>query len=513
MSLIDFSNIPGVYILMAMVFLLFILFITLTGIFRRYKRCPSDRILVIYGKVGRNRAGDVRTAKCIHGGAAFIWPLIQDFQFMSLTPIQIEVDLRNALSRQNIRVNVPSKFTVGISTEPEVIQNAAERLLGLNVDQIQTLAEDIILGQLRLTIATMDIEEINADRDKFYTNISNNVGEEIKKLGLKLINTNITDINDSAGYIEALGKEAAAKAINDAKKTVAEKNRDGEIGKAAAEKEQNINLAEASRDQHIGLANAKRDQESSIAAAEQVTRINVAAANAHAVLGENQAKIAIADSDAQRRQRAAEAEKIAVASEQVQKAKADEESYLAQKSAELARAERDRASAQADVIVMAEVEKRKMEIDAEAKAEQLRRVAQGEADALLAKRSAEARGNYEILAKQAEGFQKMIDAAAGDPAKAVQLMIVDKLPQLVGMQVEAIKNIKIDEVVVWDNGGSNGNGGSTANFLQSMAGALPPLQNLFKMAGMDLPEWLAKSQETPVVVVPQGKGPGEAPRK
>lgn len=510
MSDVNLPNFSGLFFVLAAVALLFILFITLIGIFRRYKRCPSDRILVIYGKVGKNRAGQAQTAKCIHGGAAFIWPLIQDFQFMSLTPIQIEVDLRNALSRQNIRVNVPSKFTVGISTEPDVMQNAAERLLGLNVDQVQTLAEDIILGQLRLTIATMDIEEINADRDKFYTNISNNVGEEIKKLGLKLINTNITDINDSAGYIEALGKEAAAKAINDAKKTVAEKNRDGEIGKAAAEKEQNINLAEASRDQHIGLANAKRDQEISIASAEQVTRVNVAAANAQAVTGENQAKIAIADSDAQRRQRAAEAEKLAVTAEQVQKAKADEESYQAQRSAELARAERDRASAQADVIVQAEVAKRKVEIDAEAKAEQLRRVAQGEADALLAKRTAEAQGNFQILAKQAEGFQKMIDAAAGDPSKAVQLMIVDKLPQLVQLQTEAIKNIKIDEVVVWDSGGHNGGPGSTANFVQGIAQALPPLQSLFKMAGMDLPEWLAKPQETPVVVVPKH---GEEQRK
>ena len=177
---------------MAAVAFIFILTITVTGVFRRYKRCPSDRILVVYGKVGKNRAGMTQTAKCIHGGAAFIWPIIQDFQFLSLTPLQIEVDLRNALSRQNIRVNVPSKFTVGISTEPDVMQNAAERLLGLSVDHIQTLAEDIILGQLRLTIATMDIEEINADRDKFYANISNNVGEEIKKLGLKLINTNIT---------------------------------------------------------------------------------------------------------------------------------------------------------------------------------------------------------------------------------------------------------------------------------------------------------------------------------
>ena len=495
------------YLLGGAVALFVIIALTIVSMFSRYKRCPSDRILVIYGKVGKDRAGVTQTARCVHGGAAFIWPIIQDYSFMSLTPIQIEVDLKNALSKQNIRINVPSKFTVGISTEPEVMQNAAERLLGQPVEHIQTLAEDIILGQLRLTIATMDIEEINADRDKFYTNISTNVGDEIKKLGLKLINTNITDINDSAGYIEALGKEAAAKAINDAKKTVAEKNRDGEIGKANAEKLQYIGLAEASKEKEIGLAAAKRDQEISVAEALQMTRVKVAAANAIAVTGENESKVAIAVSDAERRQRAAEAEKLATASEQVQKANADKEAYVAQRDAELVRADRDRATAQANVIVRAEVDKRKMEIDAEAKAEQTRRLAQGEADGILAMKKAEALGMYEILSKQAEGFQKMIDAAAGDPAKAVQLMIVDKLPQLVGLQVEAIKNIKIDEVIVWDNGGgAGGSGSSTANFIQGMAGSLPPLQNLFKMAGMDLPEWLAKAQETKTIIVPQDSG-------
>lgn len=81
--------------------------------------------------------------------------------------MSLQVDLVNALSRQNIRVDVPSRFTVGISTEQGVMQNAAERLLGLSLASIQELAKDIIFGQLRLVVATMDIEEINTDRDKF----------------------------------------------------------------------------------------------------------------------------------------------------------------------------------------------------------------------------------------------------------------------------------------------------------------------------------------------------------
>ena len=204
-------------ILIAICVAVLVLFACLIAILSRYRKCPSDKVLVIYGKVGTDKNGESRSAKCIHGGAAFIVPVIQSYQYLDLTPISINVDLRNALSKQNIRVDVPSRFTVGISTEPGVMQNAAERLLGLQLGEIQELAKDIILGQLRLVIATMDIEEINADRDKFLISVSNNVEIELKKIGLRLINVNVTDINDESGYIEALGKEAAAKAINDAR--------------------------------------------------------------------------------------------------------------------------------------------------------------------------------------------------------------------------------------------------------------------------------------------------------
>ena len=118
-----------------------VLFVTFTAILARYKRCPSDKVLVIYGKTGRDTS-----AKCIHGGAAFIWPVFQSYQFLDLTPISIECNLTNALSKQNIRVDVPCRFTVGISTEPESMTNAAERLLGLHIDDIRNIATDILFG-------------------------------------------------------------------------------------------------------------------------------------------------------------------------------------------------------------------------------------------------------------------------------------------------------------------------------------------------------------------------------
>jgi len=451
-----------------------VVIVTLAAILKRYRRCPSDKILVIFGKTGKNSAGSISSARCIHGGAAFIWPVFQDYAFLDLKPISIECNLTNALSKQNIRVDVPCRFTVGISTEQDNMTNAAERLLGLSIDSIQNIATDILFGQLRLVIATMDIEEINSDRDKFLANVSTNVEAELRKIGLKLINVNVTDIRDESGYIEALGKEAAAKAINDAKKSVAEQNRFGEIGKAEADRDKDIRIAETTRD----------------------TRIKTAEANALAVEGENNSRIAIANSDALRREKEAEAARIAVAAEKVQAAKALEEAYKSERDAELARADREKATQQANIVVPAQIDKEKAIIDAEAEAEQIRRKAKGEADAIFAKMDAQARGTLEILSKQAEGFQQLVGAAQGDAQKAVLMMIADKLPELVKTQVEAVKGINIDKVTVWDNGTSANGKTATSNFISGMMKSVPPLNDLFQMAGMELPNYL-KGAEKP----------------
>lgn len=449
----------GQYLVLLVAVAILFVFILIVSFFRRYKRCPSDRVLVVYGKVGKGVSSESRSAKCIHGGAAFIWPVIQDYSFLDLTPLSIEINLTNALSKQNIRVDVPSRFTVGISTEPGTMTNAAERLLGLSQEDISNLAKDIIFGQLRLVVATMDIEEINSNRDKFLEAVSSNVEQELKKIGLKLINVNVTDINDESGYIEALGKEAAAKAINDAKKSVAEKNRDGAIGEA----------------------NAHQDQ-----------RVQVASADATAVEGENTAKITIANSDATRREKEAEAERKAVAAEKVSQAKALEEAYASEKTAEQVRAQRDKASQTADIVVPAEIDKEKIQIAAEAIAEQTRRHAKGDADAIYMKMEAEAKGIFEILSRQAQGFEKLVKASGGDSSNAVMLMIADKLPELVKTQVEAVKNLKIDKITVWDSmsGGKDGNSPTSAKFLSGMLGSIPPMEELFKMAGMELPDYL-----------------------
>lgn len=472
-----------------------VLAVTIFTLVSRYKRCPSDKILVVYGRTGGT------SAKCIHGGGAFIWPVIQDFAYLELRPLSIEANLYNALSRQNIRVDVPCRFTIAISTEPENMNTAAERLLGLSADQIQELAKDILFGQLRLVIATMTIEEINSDRDKFLENISKNVDSELKKIGLKLINVNVTDIKDESGYIEALGKEAAAKAINEAKVSVAEQEKIGETGKAIADRERDTQIAETHRDRDVKIAITNKDREISIASAvkdesigkaeaQRDTRIKTSEANAIAIQGENEARIAIANSEALRREKEAESLRIAITAEKVQQAKALEEAYLAEKKAELARSERERSTQIANIVIPAEISKQKAIIEAQAEAEKIREQAKGEADAIYSKMEAEAKGLYEILTKQAEGYREVVSAAGGDPTKAFQLLLIEKLPELVKTQVEAVKNIKIDKITVWDSGSDSNGQGSTANFVSGMMKTVPPLNDLFNMAGLNLPTYL-----------------------
>jgi flotillin len=472
-----------------------VFFVTVASLVSRYKRCPSDKILVVYGRTGGT------SAKCIHGGGAFIWPVIQDFAYLDLKPISIEANLTNALSRQNIRVDVPCRFTIAISTDADSMGNAAERLLGLAPEQIQELSKDILFGQLRLVIATMTIEEINSDRDKFLDNISKNVDTELKKIGLKLINVNVTDIKDESGYIEALGKEAAAKAINEAKISVAEQEKIGETGKAMADRERDVQIADTHRDRDVKIAVTHKSREISIAEAfkdesigkaeaERDTRVKISEANALAVKGENEAKISIAQSDALRREKEAESLRLALAAEKVQSARALEESYIAEQKAEAARSERERSTQFANIVVPSEIAKQKAIIEAQAEAERIRVQAKGEADAIFAKMDAEAKGLYEILTKQAEGYRQVVDAAGGDPNKAFQLLLIEKLPELVKTQVEAVKNIKIDKVTVWDSGQGQGESNSTANFVSGLMKSVPPLNDLFDMAGLNLPTYL-----------------------
>ncbi|MBL9123463.1 MAG: hypothetical protein JNG90_07505 [Planctomycetaceae bacterium] len=474
----------------------------------RYKRCPSNRVLVIYGKTSGGVA-----SRCVHGGASFVWPLIQDCAWLSLEPMQIEIPLRGALSIENIRVNVPSVFTVAIGTSPDVMQNAAIRLLGLDSEEIKQQAADIIFGQLRQVIASMKIEDINRDRDKFLENILQSLEPELKKIGLVLINVNITDITDASGYIEAIGQKAASQAIQQARGDVADQERMGEIRVAEADREKSVSVAVANKEREIGTRDAMREQAVRIAEmekaqsigertaaferdaqvkdAERTMRVKLAEANAQAIAGENEAQAAVVRSQAELQVKQAEAYQLGETRKREAEAAVLEAQNRAMARAALADAERIEAEGRAELESKAKAEKAKIVVDAEAVAERRRIEAEGEAQAIYAKLEAEARGQYEILAKKGEGLKTIIEACGGSQ-QAFQMLMLEHLDNLAASSAQAISKIKFDKVVVWENGGQNGTT-STANFLHNLSRTLPPMMNVLKdIGGVELPESLVK---------------------
>ncbi len=441
-----------------------ILFLVAIVIFfaQRYKRCPPDKVMVVYGRTDKGKA-----SRTIHGGAALVWPLIQDYAFLTLTPITINIDLRNALSLQNIRINVPSTFTIGVSTEKQIMANAAERLLGLKQNDIEEMAKEIIFGQLRLTVASLTIEQINQDRDAFLELTRKNVDTELQKVGLYLINVNLVDITDESDYIESIGKKAASTAVENARVDVANAERDGAVGAAEANRTKEIEVAKNLAEAEKGRKTAEADQ-----------RVYVGQQEALAVAGENDAKGEIANSDAD----LAEAEASANQRAEVATAKAEAEIQRAKFSEE---EERLKASE----IVREQIQKQQIEIAAEAEAERQRRIARGEADAILARYEAEASGVQKVLEAKAAGYQGLVSSANGDAKAAATLLMVEKIDQMVSAQVEAIRNLKIDSITVWDSGG-DGDGSSTSNFISNLVKSLPPLHDIASNAGVDLPDYL-----------------------
>ena len=442
-----------------------VIFVTLLTVARFYKRCPSDRILVVYGKVAGGRS-----AHCIHGGGAFIVPLVQDYAYIGLTPMTINIPLQNALSFQNIRINVPSTFTVGVSTDPAVMVNAAERLLGLRADAIEGMAKEIIFGQLRLTVASLTIEQINQDRESFLAEIRKNVEPELNKIGLNLINVNITDITDESTYIESIGKKAAAEAINKAKVDVAKEQKVGAIGEAENNRDMVVSVRQNAAEAEMGKKKAEAGQ-----------RVFVAEQEAAAVDGENASKAQIAESNSKLAVRTAEAMRVAevanrAAEAAIQKAQYDVEIQR------LAAAE----------IAKKETERKQIQIAAEAEADRVRTVAKGEADGVLMKYQAEAEGVRTLLAGKAAGYKALVESAGGNAQAAATLLMIEKLEDIVARQAQAISNLKIDKVTVWDSAGGDGKGSSTANFVSSLVKSLPPLQDVASMAGVELPSYLGK---------------------
>jgi flotillin len=475
-----------------------------------FKRCPANQVLVISGKVGTGQS-----AKIISGGGTFVVPVLQEWAFLDLTPLQIDINLMDALSLENIRVQVPSQVTVAVGDTDEYQRNAAARILNLTPQEISAMAANLIFGQMRQVIASMKIEDINRDRDQFRSNIEHALEPELKKIGLKLINVNIKDLNDASGYIEAIGREAGARAVNKAKGDVAVQEKLGAIAVAQANQEKDTEVANAERTREIGVKTAERDtavrvadldretevaqqraqysRDTEIAAADQDRRIAVAAANAQAIEGEAQAQARIAHANAElqvRRQPPTSRARPASASPRPQ--------CRRPRTAPAPRPPSPRPSASRTSAVPPSrrppAQPRPRRSSRPRPPAQSRRIqAEAEAAATFAQLEAAARGEYEMLSKKAEGLKKIVDACGG-PDAAYRMLMIEHIPTFADKAAEAISNIKFDKVVMWGGNGANGSpANGVSNFVTDLMGTLPPaLHTMMNIGGVSVADSLVR---------------------
>ncbi len=529
--------------------LVVVIIVSFIGILSRYRKCKSDEVLVVYGKT----TGE-KSAKLYHGGAAFVWPIIQGYEFLSMKPLQIDCKLTGALSAQNIRVDVPTTITVAISTDPEVMQNAAERLLGLQAEDKQNLITDVVYGQMRLVIADMTIEELNSDRDKFLSKVRDNIDTELRKFGLYLMNINISDIRDAANYIVNLGKEAESKALNEAQANIEEQEKLGAIKIATQIKERETKVAETRKDQDIAIAETKKQQEISVANADKERISQVAVANADkesqvakaeadkniniekantekesriaelnsdmeikkaeaekkAAIGRNEAGKDIALSNSELAVTQADADKKAGEAAARSEASIQTAREIAQKEVEEAKAKKVESALKAQKIVPAEIAKQEAILQADAVAEKTIREAEARAKALLAQAEAEAQsirmkleaeadGKKKSLLAEADGFRAMVEAAESNPAIAIQYKMVDQWKEIAGEQVKAFESINLGNITVFDGGN-----GATGNFLNQLVKTVAP--SLGVLDNLPIGETVKN------LIKPEEKDKGSAPK-
>ncbi len=442
-----------------------------------YKKVRSNTALVIWGKGTGPNGIKIKT-----GGATFVIPVLQGSQKLSLEPFAVDVDLRGALSKKNIRVNTPSTFTLAVSSSPDMLNNAARRILDLKDSALIEQSQDIILGQLRAVIAGLTIEEINADREKFEEEVFKNVSSELFKLGLDLINVNIKDITDEGGYIEAIGRKASAEAVNQANIDVSNADKIGEIGTNEARKEKEIQVAKFNTEREIGVSSAEKER-----------MIRTAELQAERTEGENLAMAKQLESN----------KELAVKS-----AKFDEDSKVAEINAQIAiqkrKAEEELEQLRAQEVAKVKAEKEQIELRAQADKNKRIMEAEAEAQEILLRAEAEAKGINQIMEQKAAGYDKIRQAVGSDNLTSV--LMLEKLVDVTKVKSDALNNLNIDKITVWDNPGTgNGEGCSGLNgFVDNFMNTIPAMHEIADDAGITLPKYLGEQHADNKDVVEEG---------
>ena len=442
---------------------------------------------------GRRRAlGDGSSVgyRTVTGGRTVRIPILERVQWLTLGTIPLEISVDDAYSKGNIPLAVQAIANVKIASSPEaVFNNAVERLLGKTEEEIERLARETLTGNLRGVLSKLTPEQVNEDRLGFAEHLSEEADHDLKKLGLQLDVLKIQHVSDKVGYLQAIGEKATAEAL-----------RDAEIAKANAIAETRMRQSEAKRVAEVAAAMADAQIKQQQAEASKMAQ--VAQAESEASVKESQAQarqrseVANATADAEIRSKQAAAKQIA----EVAQASADvkisearnalrvrqaELLQLSETAEKVAHANAQRAESEAQTAYQSqrvEMERTRLQADIVQPAEAARMAAEAAAKAEAAPILESGRAQAEVLALL---FAQI--AKGGDVG--LQVFLAEKMPALLGVTVDAMKDVQIDRLTVIDSGNGQGVANATS---QKVNASIRALEQVAGAMGLDLDSFVRK---------------------
>lgn len=447
----------------------------------RYKTVGPDEAMVVTGSMlgSKNVLTDDsgRKIKIVRGGGAFILPIFQQAEFLSLLSHKLDVSTPEVYTEQGVPVMADGVAIIKIGGSIEDVATAAEQYMGKDIKELKGEAQEVLEGHLRAILGTMTVEEVYRNRDRFAQEVQGVAAKDLKKMGLNIVSFTIKDLRDSNGYLDALGKPRIAIVKRDAEIAEAEAVRDSRIKKSQAEEQgqkaeliRDTNVAEAMKENQLKVASFKKEQDMAKAEADQAYHIQEARSRQIAV--EEQMKVELVRKDREIDLEEREIKRREKQYDAEVKKKADADRYSVEMSAEAEKARKMRE---------AEAMQYKIEAEARANAEQKRLDGLAVADAERAKGTADAdvirlRGLAEAEAKEklAEAFAKFGEAAILD-------IIVKMLPELAGKIAEPIN--AIDKITVVDTGHGEG-AMRVSNYVTSLMATAPEM--LKNVSGIDM---------------------------
>ena len=216
----------------------FVLIVVLNLISRWMIRiCRPNEMLVVTGSKTNQGGQGVKGYRIVaNGGCTFVKPILETARRMDVTLLPVLVEVNNAYSKGGTPLNIQAIANVKVSTDPSIRNNAIERFLGRDTKEIVQVAKENLEGNLRSVLAQLTPEQVNEDRLRFAEQIADEVGEDLRRLGLQLDTLKIQSVFDDVDYLNSISRRRVAQIVRDAE--IAEAEAIGQAERIEAEMEE-----------------------------------------------------------------------------------------------------------------------------------------------------------------------------------------------------------------------------------------------------------------------------------